>query len=182
MLLPSVADALIVIILLIPGFIAFGIVKRIGNFGRPLSEFETTVWSFVFSAIIIFFFIYITKLDDLDKIREQFFSPDKFSIIFVLAVLIGIIAGLILWAFRRNHTRQGSWEFAMDKYFKFYHNNSNKKEKLIVNIITKDNHEYSGIIDHVTEDTGGDILLNGPCVVDRNGKDAKEFLIGEALF
>jgi hypothetical protein len=95
MVLPSLADALIVIVLLIPGFIAFWITKRIGKFNRPLSEFETSVWSFVFSAVILFFFTLITNLSDLDLIRQQFFYPKNFGVLFVITCIIGLGGGLI---------------------------------------------------------------------------------------
>jgi small nuclear ribonucleoprotein (snRNP)-like protein len=49
-----------------------------------------------------------------------------------------------------------------------------------VHVITKDNREYRGILDHATIKTGGDILLNGPTMV-VNGVNEIEKKIGEIL-
>jgi hypothetical protein len=95
MVLPSLADALIVIVLLIPGFIAFWVTKRVGKFNRPLTEFETSVWSFVFSAVILFIFTLVTNLSDLDKIRQEFFDPKIFGVLFVITGIIGLGGGAI---------------------------------------------------------------------------------------
>jgi small nuclear ribonucleoprotein (snRNP)-like protein len=186
MIIPSLADALIVIVLLIPGFITFWIVKRIGQFNRPLSEFETSVWSFFFSAVILLFFTWITGLSDLDLIREQFFYPINFSTLFVITGVIGLVGGIIFKIICRDRTREESQPYALKLRNEFtkkilqeeekldesyrdqrisdqeYHQEQNeldeKRKKAIVTVFTKDNRQYSGYILHSTDDNW-DILI-----------------------
>jgi hypothetical protein len=133
MVLPSLADALLIIVILIPGFISFGLVKRLGVFSKPLPEFEITIWSFVFSIIILFIFILITGLNDIDKIRDQFFYPYNFGLIFGVAVLVGLLTGFLLKRLRINRTLEDSWEFTMKNYF-IFHTRTDSAEKLTVHV------------------------------------------------
>jgi hypothetical protein len=50
----------------------------------------------MFSVIILFLFVLVTKLNDLDKIRDEFFYPNRFGLIFGLAIVVGLVTGFVL--------------------------------------------------------------------------------------
>jgi Family of unknown function (DUF6338) len=155
MVLPTVADALFIIVLLIPGFIAFYITKRLGSFVSPMSEFETTVWSLVFSTIILFFFVTITQLSDLDKRRQYFFVPINFGILFLLTAGVGVIGGWIFHRFRKSRTIEDSWNYALMLHGKYTNKHSGPEQKdnkkLIVTVYTKDDKSFVGHLYHASE-------------------------------
>ena len=83
MVLPSLSDALIVVILLIPGFITFTIIRWLGQYGSKLSEFQISVASLSLSMVIIFFYSLITGITNLDILRDKFFITENYLILFV---------------------------------------------------------------------------------------------------
>ncbi len=131
----------------------------------------------MFSVIILFLFVLVTKLNDLDKIRDEFFYPNRFGLIFGLAIVVGLVTGFVLKKVRVRRTFEYSWEFAMKRYF-MLHDKDDNKDNLIVNIITKDNREIRGIVDHASDYVGGGIILNGPTLVEQG----RETRLGEILF
>lgn len=186
MALPSITDALIVIVLLIPGFVAFWLVKRLGRFNRPLSEFESSLWSFVLSAIILFFFTSLTGLSNIDKIRDEFFYPINFGLLFVLTAIIGLLGGALLRVSNRNRTAEESQSFAFklnQRYVKKIKEKENAlkelklrkkiseeeynkrtislnpaRESSLLTVYTRDNKKFTGYLRH-SSDGSWDILL-----------------------
>src|SRR3990172_5063421 len=71
MVLPSLLDVFIVIVLVLPGFVAFSIAKFLAVFERKLEEFETVVWSLLLSLLIYGLFSLATEVTDFDTLRER---------------------------------------------------------------------------------------------------------------
>jgi hypothetical protein len=164
MTLPSLADALIVIVLVIPGFITFFITSFIGSYGRKLSDFQMTTWSFIFSVIVLFPFTTITGLTNIDKIRDEFFYPKNFAIIFGLTIAIGIGSGLILRRIRKGHVLGDPWEIAMTRY--------RHRKDVWIKVITKTGQEYTGKLRAAGIVDKRGLLMNSPQQVirDSSGK------------
>lgn len=116
MVLPSITDALIVAILLVPGFVAFFIIRRIGIIDKTLSDFEGIVWSVFFTLIILIPFAAITGLDNLDKIRDEIFLPKNTLVLLGLTIGGGIVSGLIVKQFRRRYQHGDPWEKIVEHY------------------------------------------------------------------
>lgn len=69
--LPSLADILIVIILIIPGFITFYIITKISVIEQKFSDFETTIWSIFLSLFIYIPFSFLIGVSSIDAIRDD---------------------------------------------------------------------------------------------------------------
>lgn len=134
MVLPSLADVLIVIIFIIPGFLAFYIFRWIGAYGKDFTEFEITTWSLIFSIVIIFVFTIFTGLTDIDSIRDEFFYPENFAILFGSAIGISLLSGYIFRIFRKGHVLSDPWEIAIKQY----------KSGSWLLVYTKSGQEYRG--------------------------------------
>lgn len=94
--LPSLADALILVVLIVPGFVAVKVFAWITAFDRKLSDFDMTVLSFIASLIVYLPFSYITSLDSIDKIRDVVLMPQTIAMLLSLSVVIGFFPGLVV--------------------------------------------------------------------------------------
>ena len=110
MVLPSLADVLVVMILVVPGFVAVKIFARITAFDRKLSDFDTTVYSLGTSLAIYVPFILITGLDNIDKIRDSILLPCNLGLIVGLSVGTGGLTGIaVKLLFRRKFKWGDVW-------------------------------------------------------------------------
>jgi len=104
-------DIFLVILLIIPGFIAFMLFKKLGIREKRISDFETTVWSIFLSLFIYVFFSYITGISDIDSIRDNIFMPNNMLLITGLAILVGVIGGFSArWLFRKGIMAGTCWD------------------------------------------------------------------------
>src|SRR5438093_13051343 len=92
--LPSLLDTLIVIALLVPGFVAFSISRWLAVFERRLPEFETIVWSLLFSLGIYGVFALVTGIADFDSLRDRIFQPFVLLALVGFTILIGALVGV----------------------------------------------------------------------------------------
>jgi hypothetical protein len=132
--LPSLSDAIIVVILLVPGFVAFSIIRRLGAFGKGFSEFETVAWSVLFTIIVFMPFTAITGLTDFDKIRDGFLYPYNIAVLFISTLGVGFGIGTISRRLRKHYSQGDPWEILMTR----------NKNGSWVTVITKDGKEYMG--------------------------------------
>jgi hypothetical protein len=94
--LPSLADALILVVLIVPGFITVKVFAWIAAYDRKLSEFDMTVLSFIASLIVYLPFSLITSLDSIDKIRAAVLMPQTVATLLSLSVVIGLFPGWVM--------------------------------------------------------------------------------------
>lgn len=176
MVLPSVADALIVVILLVPGFIAFFIIRRIGIVDRKLSDLETIIWSVFFSIIILVPFSAITQLDNIDKIRDEIFIPLNTFILLAITVGSGFLGGIITKQFRKRYHHGGVWDNIMENY---------AKGGSWITVFTKTGDEYNGQYNmaSMSEEEKREIIMSKPIQIirDNNKKKIKEMKWGEEM-
>ncbi len=175
MVLPSLADAIIVIVLVVPGFISFFIMCFIGSYGKKLSDFQRTTWSFIFSVVVLFPFTAITGQTNLDKIRDEFFYPTNFMILFGLTIGIGICSGVILRRVRKPRVLSDPWKLAMTSY----RSNTN----VWIKVITKTGQEYIGKLRAVGLFNRKELIMSSPeqIIRDVNGNITNRMIIFEEV-
>jgi len=176
MVLPSLADVLIIVILLVPGFITFFIIRRIGVVGGTLSDLETTLWSVFFSMIILVPFSAITQLDTIDKIRDGIFIPLNTFILLAIATGGGFLVGIITKQFRKNYYHGGAWENIMRNY---------AKGGSWITVFTKTGDEYNGQYNlaSMEEEEKREIIMSKPIQIirDSDKKIINEIKWGEEM-
>jgi hypothetical protein len=173
--LPSLADALIVFILIVPGFFAFKLFQKLAVAKRKLSDYETTLWSFAFSAGILGVFTTITGLTNIDTIRDQFFIPKNMIILLGLTLATGLVVGMIYRQFRRGFEEGDPWSIAMKHY---------AETGSWLKVITKTGEEYTGRYRYAgIEDDARELMITTPKQIIRNndGTIKNEFEIGKEL-
>jgi hypothetical protein len=109
--LPSLADALVLVVLIVPGFVFVRVFARVTAFDRKLSEFDMTVLSFIASLIVYIPFSYLTSLDSIDKIRDAVLMPQTIALLLSLSFAMGLFPGLVVkkW-FRPKYVHGTVWE------------------------------------------------------------------------
>lgn len=104
MALPSLADVIFVIVLLIPGFIALSLFRWFAILERKLSEYRLVLWSLVLSLFIYAMFGWYTGITDIDSIRDNMLMPQNLAKILALSLTFGIVPGLIVRIVRARIT------------------------------------------------------------------------------
>ena len=161
MVLPSVADTLVVIILLIPGFVAFFLTRRISAIGRKFSDLEITVWSIFFSLLIYIPFSLWTGLDNLDAIRDGIFSPRNFLRLIICTVAAGAVLGSVMKLFRRGILAGSSWDLAVEKM--------RQKKGGFVIVYTENGLEYKGLLHYAgVAETARELIVRKPKLILRD--------------
>jgi len=176
--LPSLADVIFVIVLLIPGFITLSLFRWLAILEKKLSEYQLILWSLVFSLFIYAIFSWHTGISDIDSIRDNILIPENLAEILALGLTFGAVPGLIArLTFRRHFVRGDCWEASMKL--------ASKKGSWVI-VYTKDGHEYKGILHY---SGGGDspreISIRRPKLIlrDNKSKVSKEAKMGkEVLF
>lgn len=180
MALPSLADVIFVIVLLIPGFITLSLFRWFAILERKLSEYRLILWSLVFSLIIYAVFSWHTGINDIDSIRDNMLIPENLAKILALSLTFGFVPGLIVRFGRarfRGHSvvRGDCWEACMTQA---------SKEGSWVIVYTEDGHEYKGILHY--NGGGGfprEISIRRPKLIlrDDRWKVSKEFKMGKEI-
>lgn len=163
--LPSLADALLVIILIIPGFVTFYIIKKISVIEQKFSDFETTIWSIFLSMFIYIPFSLIMEVSSIDKIRDIIFSPIPLFYLIVLTILFGFIFGAFVKyiLLKGNVGYPGScWEVAYDKI---------QDKGAYVLVYTSNNLEFKGKVHYyAAEDFPRELVIKDPKIILRDDK------------
>ncbi len=161
--LPSLADILVVIVYLVPGFVAFQVIKKIAFIEKEFTEFELTVWSVFGSLCIYLVFSLLFGVSSLEKVRESVFDGKQLLSLIVISLLGGVITGISgKYLFRKGFFPGDCWEFAFDQI---------KTKGSYVLVYTLDGREFKGMAEHY--DSGEDehqIILARPKLILRNDK------------
>lgn len=176
MVVPSLADILLVVVLLVPGFVTIILFKKIAMREKKLTDFETTVWSLSASLAVYAVFGYITGLDNIDLIRENIFIPVNIVLLFGLATIFGGCFGAMSrMLFRRGYRSGDCWEAC----FK-----SAAAKGSYILVYTADGKEYMGelFLAGVSE-SSKEITLRNPTVIlrDSEGYVLSDFEIGKNI-
>lgn len=163
--LPSLADILIVIILIIPGFVTFYLIKKICVIEQKFSDFETTILSVFLSLFIYIPFSFLIEVSNIDAIRDTILSPKPLSYLMTLTILFGILFG----AFGRYVLLKGKvgypgscWEIAFKKV---------QEKGAYVLVYTDNNLEFKGKAHYAgKEDLPNQLIIKDPKRILRDDK------------
>lgn len=163
MSLPSLLDVAIVIVLVIPGFIAYSMMRFIGPVVRKLPEFETIIWSLLLSLVIYGIFAYATGITDFETLRDTILRPDILATLVVDTLLVGAVLGLFwhLAVYKGNRPIIGDpWDVFFD---------SMREEGRDLVVFTEKGQEFRGWVGYSgTEDDRLELTLVSPKLVIRD--------------
>lgn len=176
MSLPSLLDIVTVVILVVPGFLSFTILKRALPFKREkFSDFELTVYSLLFMLPIIFCYSIITGLKDIDSIRDSVFQPINLATLIGLSLGWGLAPSLIAKVLTWGKYRTGEcWDIFWDGL----------RLGGYVLVLTEDGHEYKGWIQYSDKsEEKYELILGDPTLVirDASQKMQSEVKMGHAM-
>lgn len=176
MALPSLADILLVVVLLVPGFVAFILFKKIAMREKQPTDFEATVWSLSISLAIYALFGYVTGLNNIDLIRDNIFIPYYIALIFGFAFAFGgVSGGVARYFFRRGYQSGDCWNACLKSA-------ANKGTYIL--IFTSDGKEYKGELRRAgASEAPKEIVINHPKMIVRDSDcDVREELqMGETM-
>lgn len=176
MVLPSLADAVLVITLLLPGFISLVLFRRISVIQKKMSDFELVIWSLFVSVLIYSVFSLFTGITNLDSLRDKFLFSENLAFLFGLSLIFGTIPGLIVKkGFRRNVVMGSCWTLSLK--------NASKRISWVL-VYTQDECEYKGQLHYSGgEETPHGITIRKPRLIlrDDNWKVTKEIKMGEEI-
>lgn len=174
--LPSLEDIVFIIILLVPGFFAFMLFKKIGIRERQVSEFESTIWSLFASLAIYAVFGYFAGFFNLDLIRENILNPVNIASIFGLAIVLGGSSGLVVrLLFRRGYQAGDCWEACVKA--------AGKKGSHVL-VYASNNEEYKGeLIAGGVSEAAREIVIKNPKLIVRDSDLSvkTQFEIGKTM-
>jgi len=164
LVLPSLGDTFVVVILVIPGFVAVKIFARVTALDHKLSDFDTTVYSLATSLAIYVPFVLLTGLDNFDKIRDSILLPGNLELISLLSVGTGgVIGTFVKLLFRKRFHWGDVWEGSVVEIEK------RLNPPYFVIVHTVDNEEIVGQISSAgARHQAKDLLLAEPKLVIRN--------------
>lgn len=179
MALPSLADVVFVIVILLPGFLALSIFKWVAIYERKLSDYKLLLWSLFFSLVIYGIFSASTGISNFDEMRDVLLLSQNLVGILGLGIISGGGPGLIVrfWQKRYGTSIPGdAWQVSM---------RSATKNGCWVIVHTLDKKEYKGIL-HYTGGKGEprEISIRRPKLILRNdnGKVLNEIKMGSEIF
>lgn len=175
--LPSLADALILVVLIVPGFVAAKIFARTTAMDRKLSDFDMTVYSFIASLVVYVPFSYLSSLDTIDKIRDAVLMPQTIASLLSLSIILGLGPGLIVKRlFRHRHSAGSVWDSLAKEL---------PEKDVFVLVHTGLGQEIMGRLESVgTGDTPKDIRLLEPKLIirDKNQVAKNEIALGAQVY
>jgi len=99
--LGSLFDIYYVMVLIIPGFLAWRITRLVcPSKQHEFTKFESTIYCLAYTLPIFASFNFWTNIKDINELRTHIFVPDNIVILLILAVLWGTATGLSIRAFR----------------------------------------------------------------------------------
>jgi len=166
---PSVSDVLTIIFLLLPGFVAIHIARRLGRYEFTLTDFETTTWSLfgslpidaAFVGVLAIFGVRLTSFSDLSN---ELLVPGAAALFVALALIGGGATGLVLRYTIHKGVRQGAvWDVIFGQFMK-------RRKGIWITVYTSDGKEYQGALAWMSQGPNipKEILLRSPIEVFRS--------------
>lgn len=175
--LPSLTDALILVVLIAPGFVTVKLFAWITALDRKLSDFDMTIVSLVVSLGIYLPFSYITSLNSIDKIRDAVLMPQTIAILLSLSLAFGLFPGLVAKRLFRTRYFHGSvWDSITSRL---------PQEDVFVLVHTELGQEIMGRLHSIgTGDSTKDVRLLEPQMIirDRNFNAERKIRLGKEMF
>ena len=175
MSLPSLADTLLVLVILIPGFLACSLFRWLSKYERKISDNQLVLWSLACSLLIYTIFAHYTGVSNIDEIRDTIFVPRHLISTLSMGVLFGGIPGIINRKLRENIRTDDCWEISMVEA---------GKTGSWVMVYTDDGHEYLGTLHYsgIGEEPR-EITIRRPTRIirDDDGKVKREFDVGKEI-
>ena len=161
--LPSLLDTLIVVALIIPGFVAFSIARRLAISERKFPEFETLVWSLLLSLGIYCVFASATGVRGFDSVRDKIFLPLVLFALVAFTVLTGVLVGLS-WHLAVNRGVRPEFGNPWDIFF-----DAMRKSGRDLVVFTSDGLEFRGWVGPSgKEDNRLELILEHPRLIVRD--------------
>jgi len=168
-------DIWVLIVLIIPGFITFKIITRLGAYEIKLDQFIITIYSLLCSIAIFVPTSFIFNIKSLPDISSRIVDPFFIPTLLGIAVLFGVIPGLFMrFTFRRKFRTENAWIGFADEYL----------AKSII-VYTIDDKEYIGWLKRVStgEDEKKELCLGKPRLIKRDNLGNKRFIsMGTELY
>jgi len=175
--LPSLADVVLVIIILIPGFISLSLFRWLAVYEKEISDDQMRLMSLVCSLFIYGIFSNMKNISDIDKFRDVIFIPSNLILILSIGIGVGAIPGLVIkYGWRHNITSGDCWDIVMKKA---------SRNGTWVTVYTNDDNEYMGALNYSGCDNDPrDITIRSPTKIIRNdeGDLLKEVEMGKEVF
>ena len=176
MALPSLADVVFIIVLLIPGFITLVLFRWIAILERKLSDYELVIWSVFLSLLIYSIVSWHTGVTNIDNIRDNMLLPENLLLTLSLSLLFGVGTGYaVKFALRKNIIRGDSWQVSMKIA---------GKEGAWVIIYTTDDCEYKGALHYFGGvESPKEVSIREPILIvrDKQMNVTKEIPMGEEI-
>jgi hypothetical protein len=139
--LPSLFDIFFVIVLIIPGFLAWQWARFVCNeiererkkLGEPekFSNFDITVYSLCFTLPIVAIFSFVTGIQSIDALRDNIFDPINLLILVILAIFCGTVFGFGIIAYDKYFKPKNDEPVSTEKYLVKEANNLIDAKQLI---------------------------------------------------
>ena len=182
-LLGSASEIWVLIVLIIPGFIAFKIIDWIIRTGKDFGQFQSTLYSLALSLGIFFVVASMvnatnpsgTPFDSLQQIRSSSTDPVFVATMFGFGVLFGLIGGGITKLVARKNFSRNAWDQFADR---------NLGEWVVLHVSEGTSEKkYSGWVRTIsTGKEKKDVVLGSPAYWDETKSDWKKINDKEMLF
>lgn len=183
MVLPSLADVVLVVTFLFPGFLSLALFRRIAILERKISELEIIVWSLVISMLIYTVFSFYSGIRDIDGLRDTILFSENLLVILGISLAFGIFPGLLVkYAWRRNVYIGSCWTRTLfDRAPKVA---IEKKSPMYVLVYTQNGLEYKGELHYASgKETSKEMTIRKPKLIlrDKKWKVLREIKMGKEI-
>lgn len=100
---------------ILPGFLSFEICRDIILLERKFKEFESIIYSFIFSTIIYTPAAYIMKITNIEGLKESLYSIQNMFVFIIIGLILGYASGSIYKKYFLKGVYKGqTWDFAFN--------------------------------------------------------------------
>lgn len=176
MSLPSLTGVITVAVLIVPGFYAFLVVKKlVPSKQKKFSDYEMTIYSLMYALPILATYCLATGTNGIDDLATGIFNVYNLALLFGLALFWGLSSGLFArLVVGRNQVISECW----DEFGKRLGDGS------YVLVYTEDGREYKGWICFYDHSEGKyELIIGDPKLIlrDKNWKVLKEIKTGQEM-
>lgn len=162
-----VNEIFIAAILILPGFLAINIIRKISIYEGKIPAQEYYFWSLFLSIIIFIIFSFLTGIDSIQEFENLILNYETILLLFFISIILGGIVGYLV-----KKIVHGEFNVLPEQVWSITLKRLNKNEGKFVTIFTSANSEFSGRIRiySAREDSPKEILIEDPIQIIRNEK------------